>query len=164
MRSYINEARAWLSSALDCGANAPAPVRSKVLPRAGILAWFQSDFVQAQTWCTEGLALCRELGDTIGVSYALHGLGLVALAIVLLAAADALRDKINYPLVPAGAPTTRTRSTWLARASAMQPSPPRGARAGCRRWNKRLQSRRGRLRYNERVVSTKYCEGERKRR
>ena len=79
MRSYINEARAWLSSALDRGGNAPAPVRAKVLPRAGILAWFQSDFAQAQMWCTEGLALCRELGDTIGVSYALHGLGLVAL-------------------------------------------------------------------------------------
>jgi tetratricopeptide (TPR) repeat protein len=79
MRSYINEARAWLGSALDCGGNAPAPVRAKVLPRAGILAWFQSDFGQAQAWCAEGLALCRELGDTIGISYALHGLGLVAL-------------------------------------------------------------------------------------
>jgi predicted ATPase/DNA-binding XRE family transcriptional regulator len=79
MRSYVNEARGWLSSGLDRGGNAPAPVRAKVLPRAGILAWFQSDFVQAQAWCSEGLALCRELGDTMGVSYALHGLGLVAL-------------------------------------------------------------------------------------
>ncbi|MFL5804472.1 MAG: ATP-binding protein [Roseiflexaceae bacterium] len=79
MRSYINEARAWLSSALDCGGNAPPPVRAKVLPRAGILAWFQSDFAQAQMWCAEGLALCRELGDTMGLSYAFHGLGLVAL-------------------------------------------------------------------------------------
>ncbi len=77
-RSYINEARTWLGEALARG-DAPERVRAKALPRAGIVAWFQGEFDQAQAWCAEGLELCRRLGDEHGAAHALHGLGLIAM-------------------------------------------------------------------------------------
>jgi len=65
-------------------------------------------YQRAAEWYHESLALSRELREQRGIIVGLEGLagivirqGQAELAIALLAAADALRDKINYPLRPA---------------------------------------------------------------
>jgi DNA-binding CsgD family transcriptional regulator/tetratricopeptide (TPR) repeat protein len=77
-RGYLSEGRGYLEAAL-AGSHAVAPGRrAKVLTGAGILAHYQGDLVRTATLCGESLAVCRRLGDTVGIVDALHGLALVA--------------------------------------------------------------------------------------
>ncbi|MFL5806163.1 MAG: AfsR/SARP family transcriptional regulator [Roseiflexaceae bacterium] len=79
MRYYVSESWAWLTAILERRGDASEPAQAKALSRAGIQAWFLSDYARATSYCTEGLALGRKLGDKFATAYALHGLGLVAL-------------------------------------------------------------------------------------
>jgi predicted ATPase/transcriptional regulator with XRE-family HTH domain len=78
MRSWMSEGRLWLTGALERRDGTSAAAQAMALPRAGIQAWFVSDYERAQALCAEGLALNRQLADDVGVAFALHGLGLVA--------------------------------------------------------------------------------------
>jgi predicted ATPase/transcriptional regulator with XRE-family HTH domain len=79
MRSSMSEGQLWLTGALEQRARTSAEAQAKALPRAGIQAWFASDYARAEALCAEGVELNRRLGDRIGVAYGVHGLGLVAL-------------------------------------------------------------------------------------
>jgi predicted ATPase/DNA-binding SARP family transcriptional activator len=79
MRYRMSEGRSWLTQTIERRFGAAAAARAKALPRAGIQAWYQSDYSRATALCAEGLALARELGDRHSAAAALHGLGLVAL-------------------------------------------------------------------------------------
>ena len=79
MRSSMTEGQLWLTGALKRRDRTSLAAQAKALPRAGIQAWFTSDYARAEALCAEGVELNRQLGDRIGVAYGVHGLGLVAL-------------------------------------------------------------------------------------
>ncbi len=78
LRGYLSEGREWLEGALSASGGASGFARARALNGAGLLAWRQGDERRAAALGEEGLALCRQLGDTVGIGSSLHTLGLVA--------------------------------------------------------------------------------------
>ena len=75
---YLSEGRRWLDEGLASGGAVAPSVRAKALTNAGVLAHYQGDLSRAAALCGEGLALSRQLRDTVGIADALNGLALVA--------------------------------------------------------------------------------------
>jgi predicted ATPase/DNA-binding NarL/FixJ family response regulator len=79
VRGHLSEGRHWLEAALDNRAEAPEPMRVKVLIRAGLIAREQGDYERSVALIEESLALARRLGDKVSVATALKNLGWAAL-------------------------------------------------------------------------------------
>lgn len=78
-RGYSQEGREWFQKLLATPGGS-APIRAKVLHRAGMLAFRAGDQSAARALFEEGLAVARELGDKRQIAVTLLGLGrLVAL-------------------------------------------------------------------------------------
>ncbi len=79
---YLNEGREWLEGllALDHHADdrSPPSVRARALIGAAMLAFRQNDYRRAAALSEESLALCRALGDRVGIAEALNVRGLAA--------------------------------------------------------------------------------------
>ena len=75
VRGLMTEGRRWLDAALARGADVAAPVRVKALFSAGYAAIGQGDFLQAQPFFEQSLALAQEIGDERGQAAALAQLG-----------------------------------------------------------------------------------------
>jgi tetratricopeptide (TPR) repeat protein len=74
---YLAEGRQWLEKAFALDGEAPADVRGQALHAAGSLAWAQGDLAEAEKLLTEGLALRREIGDSVELGHTVNNLGLV---------------------------------------------------------------------------------------
>jgi non-specific serine/threonine protein kinase len=79
VRGHLSEGRRWLEGALARGTPEPAGTRVRILLGAANLALDQADYERATALYEEGLALCRDLGDTARSATALGQLGIVAL-------------------------------------------------------------------------------------
>jgi predicted ATPase len=95
---YLSEGRAWLEQLLAkraslTGSSVSASVLAEALLDAGILADDQADYVRAQAYYIESLALYRELGNHLGAAEALAGLGGAAINQGDLAGAQAHWEK-----------------------------------------------------------------------
>jgi predicted ATPase/class 3 adenylate cyclase len=78
-RGHLGEGLARTRELLDCpGAQLPTLGRAKAINGAGGLAYWQNDFVAAQAYYEEYLALVRRLGDRPGTAEALINLGYMA--------------------------------------------------------------------------------------
>jgi predicted ATPase/transcriptional regulator with XRE-family HTH domain len=78
VRGHWSEGRTFLEQALVKSKGIEAPVRVKTLMAAARLAAFQGDLDHSEALCEEGLARCRELGDTGGIALFLRLLGTIA--------------------------------------------------------------------------------------
>jgi non-specific serine/threonine protein kinase len=79
-RGRLHEGRAWLERALTDGAPAPAAVRARSATVFGLVLLMQGDHRAAGRWLNESLALSRQMGDPLGETQALVGLGLTVTA------------------------------------------------------------------------------------
>ena len=77
-RGFLNEGRNFLQKALSQSRCSDPVVQAKALNGAGMLAFYQDDYDQAEKLCGESLALFRELGDRRGIASSLNLLGQVA--------------------------------------------------------------------------------------
>ncbi len=77
-RGRLVEGRAWLDRALRGSETAPAPLRAGVVRAGAWIARHQGDLDRSEALGEEGLALSRELGDALGVTYTLTVLAFVA--------------------------------------------------------------------------------------
>jgi predicted ATPase/DNA-binding CsgD family transcriptional regulator len=78
IRGHVTEGRTFLARALERSAGVAASVRAKALIAAARLALAQGDYHDGEGLARESLALCRELGDTVGIAFSLYLLGIVA--------------------------------------------------------------------------------------
>ncbi len=82
IRGHLYEGRTWLKSVLGQELSSPSTemrnLRAEALRGAGNLAWFQGDFVMAESLLEEALALKREVGSQQDVAHLLTGLANVA--------------------------------------------------------------------------------------
>jgi predicted ATPase/DNA-binding CsgD family transcriptional regulator len=78
IRGYHSEGRTFLKRVLAAGEGVGTPVRAKALSAAARLALNQGDVDAGEMLCEQHLALCRELGDTSGIAFALQRLAVVA--------------------------------------------------------------------------------------
>jgi predicted ATPase/DNA-binding XRE family transcriptional regulator len=80
MRGFLREGRGWLEIFLREATAASPPTamidRARALDGAGILAWRQGDYRQAEQWCGDSLALFRGAGDVPGQARTLSHLGM----------------------------------------------------------------------------------------
>jgi non-specific serine/threonine protein kinase len=74
------EGRVWLERLLAVAHTSNAAGRIKLLHGAALLACHMDDFDQAQAAAEAGLRLSERIGDHLSSSYAMHVLGVVALA------------------------------------------------------------------------------------
>jgi tetratricopeptide (TPR) repeat protein len=73
---YLSEGRYRLEASLGLpGASARTAPRALALRGLGWLAWHHSDFEAAHAVLRESIAICRELGDKVGLAHALTLLG-----------------------------------------------------------------------------------------
>lgn len=79
VRGHYSEGRGWYGRLLaaDTASNASPQARAAVLYAAGMLAYYQSDFANAEQFQRSCLELERALQNEIGTARALAGLGLV---------------------------------------------------------------------------------------
>jgi predicted ATPase/DNA-binding CsgD family transcriptional regulator len=77
-RGFLNEGREFLQQALSASAKGEPHIRAKALGGAGMLAFYQDDYNQAEKLCSESLALFRELDDRRNVAASLNLLGQIA--------------------------------------------------------------------------------------
>lgn len=75
LRGYHAEGRAAFREVLALSAEVPPGVRAAALTGAGVLAWRQGDYAEAQPLLEEGLRLQRAMGDHSGLAYSLQSLG-----------------------------------------------------------------------------------------
>ncbi len=80
VRGHFTEGRSELSRALAKSEGIEATLRAKACYFAGVLAWFQGDYQQAEVLAEESLVLYRQIVDQRGIATSLYGLGRVALA------------------------------------------------------------------------------------
>ena len=73
-RGYLQEGREWFQKLLATSGGS-APIRAKVLHRAGMLAFRAGDQPAARALFDEGLRVARELGDKRQIAVTLLGLG-----------------------------------------------------------------------------------------
>jgi predicted ATPase/DNA-binding XRE family transcriptional regulator len=79
IRGYLVEGRERASSALNHGRFFErTALYAKLLCNLGWLGNFQGDFPGGRTFANKSLAIFRELGDKLGISYALQVLGAIA--------------------------------------------------------------------------------------
>jgi tetratricopeptide (TPR) repeat protein len=78
IRGYVTLGRHWLRGPLARSELLPLSIRAKVLSRAGMLAWIQSDYSEAQQHCGAALAYYRELSDVNGITWTLRHLAYIA--------------------------------------------------------------------------------------
>jgi tetratricopeptide (TPR) repeat protein len=71
VRAYWSEGREWLERALAMSSGASTPARAKALYGSGVIASDQGDYERAVALAQESLALCRELGDKVGITHSL---------------------------------------------------------------------------------------------
>jgi non-specific serine/threonine protein kinase len=78
-RGYFGEGRRWISDLLGVAPRGPAAAaaRAKALNAAGVMAWRQSDYPDADAHLKESLHICREQGDRRGFANGLHSQALV---------------------------------------------------------------------------------------
>jgi ATP/maltotriose-dependent transcriptional regulator MalT len=93
VRGNWSEGRTFLERALAGGEGTVTSSRAKALKAAAGLTVYQADTDRGEALCQESLTLCRELGDTEGVAYALYLLGYVAWLRSNLAAARSLLEE-----------------------------------------------------------------------
>jgi non-specific serine/threonine protein kinase len=72
VRGYLIEGLGWLERALAMSSGASTPARAKALYGAGSLASSQGDYERSVALAQEGLAICRELGDKVGITHSLY--------------------------------------------------------------------------------------------
>jgi predicted ATPase/Tfp pilus assembly protein PilF len=77
-RNYFGEGRGWLEGALTAGTGGSAAARARALEAAGDLAHMPGYSGDAVVLFEQGLALYRQLGDTIGTARTLTHLARVA--------------------------------------------------------------------------------------
>jgi predicted ATPase/DNA-binding XRE family transcriptional regulator len=77
MRGLIGEGRAWTAQALAAGSNRTAAWASAAVG-AAILAQTQGDYTEARALQEAALAVYQEVGDKLGMAFALNGLGTAA--------------------------------------------------------------------------------------
>jgi len=77
-RGYLGEGQGWLRAALEHSRGLETLARARALYQAGLVACFRDDLEQAVAWSEEGLALCRTLGDPVGMAWSLFNLGWAA--------------------------------------------------------------------------------------
>jgi predicted ATPase/DNA-binding CsgD family transcriptional regulator len=80
VRGHFTEGRSFLEQALARSVGLEATLRAKAYYFAGVLAWFQGDYQQAEVLAEQSLVLYRQTGDQRGIATSLYGLGRVALA------------------------------------------------------------------------------------
>ena len=81
LRGYYREGRDILTALLKFASlEEPIPEQAEALYCAGTLAWWQSDFIFAQSYFEQCLAIARVLQNQKGMANALSGLGDVAYA------------------------------------------------------------------------------------
>ncbi len=78
LRAYLSEGRQWLDHALQRLEQAERATQADALHQAGELAWRQGDYATAETFQQRSLERYRELGDHVGASQSLVGLGRTA--------------------------------------------------------------------------------------
>ncbi len=78
VHGHLSEGRIFLERAIAGSGGATASVRAKTLGAAADVALNQGDFERGEVLYREGLALCRELGDTRGIAFSLLRLGWAA--------------------------------------------------------------------------------------
>ena len=76
-RGYLSEGRRWLEVALAAFSERTA-LRAKALLAAGLLAFYQDDYVRANVLLEESLELSRTHSERQGIAYALNALGSLA--------------------------------------------------------------------------------------
>ena len=83
VHGHLSEGRKWLFSLLAQSEPGPEPrakvIWARALFAAGVLAYRQSDYTQAEDCFESSLQLRREIGDQVGIAFCLNNLGNVAL-------------------------------------------------------------------------------------
>ena len=77
-RGHFREGCAWLEQALAAAGGAPASVRGRALNALSFLYWRGGDAERAMPIAEQALALHREAGHAVGVSWAVGNLGAIA--------------------------------------------------------------------------------------
>ncbi len=77
-RGHFTEGRKWLQSALSGSGNAQPRTRARSLRAAGLLAQYQGDYSQARLLYSEGISICRSVGEKLGMASLLSSLGTLA--------------------------------------------------------------------------------------
>ncbi len=78
VRGHLSEGRAWLTNVLSASEpGEPTSERAVALSGAGVLASFQGDYVSAQAFHEESLAIRRKLNSSQGIADSLHNLAIV---------------------------------------------------------------------------------------
>jgi len=85
MREHLTEGRARLESVLRLAGDGRTRERARVLHFLGALTTTQGDYVDAENFLEQGLALYEELGDDSGIAASLNALAISA------------RDRGDYP-------------------------------------------------------------------
>jgi tetratricopeptide (TPR) repeat protein len=78
-RGDYTEGRARLETALTSSPSAPPAIRVDALQAVGLIAWVQGDQSAAARYTDDGLALSREIGDTMEEALCLQQLGQIAI-------------------------------------------------------------------------------------
>ncbi|HET7641501.1 MAG TPA: tetratricopeptide repeat protein, partial [Ktedonobacteraceae bacterium] len=78
IRGYLSEELLWLEQAIEGIEGVRSSVRAKALISAGALGYQRGENDRAESFSRESLLLFQELGDTHGIAYSLHMLGLIA--------------------------------------------------------------------------------------
>jgi non-specific serine/threonine protein kinase len=78
-RGEYTEGRSRLDTALRSCPSAPAAIRADALQAVGVIAWAQGDQSAAAQYTDEGLALSRQIGDTMEEALCLQQLGQIAI-------------------------------------------------------------------------------------
>jgi predicted ATPase/DNA-binding NarL/FixJ family response regulator len=120
-RGYWSEGRSWLKAALALPkAGERTLIRARALSAAGELAAVQGDLQEARLLLTEGVTLCRELGDDLGLALPLATLGDVLIrqgditaGVLLLEESIALCRKFLYTWELSRALLKLGRELWL---------------------------------------------------
>jgi ATP/maltotriose-dependent transcriptional regulator MalT len=79
-RARFSEGRAWLTRLLETSHDVSATMQAQALVTAGYMACWQGEFASGRSPLEEALTLFRQLQESSGIAYALHGLGVVALS------------------------------------------------------------------------------------
>jgi tetratricopeptide (TPR) repeat protein len=78
LRGHLREGRRWMEIVLAMPyASQDAAAHARALDAAGLLAWRQSDYAQAEKWYAQALALARGLPGQAGAARVLMRLGIM---------------------------------------------------------------------------------------
>lgn len=77
VRGYLGEGRRWLEQFLALPDLAGSPEHAHALDGAGLLAWRQADYRQAEAWLQQALATYRRHDDEQGLAHVIGHLGLI---------------------------------------------------------------------------------------